>query len=85
MAEDTITLGARGVARICGAVGATWFLPYAHWWNDIGADAGTREQELIRQLDTHLRVVGASTRIYPWAIGSHFLPARNDARNTRNL
>ena len=69
MANDLITLGPKGVAEICHIVGARTFLPYAHWWGEIGENPGQEERFLMEQLGVCLSEFGAPTRIVPWRIG----------------
>ena len=74
MANDVITLGPGGVAEVCHIVQARKFLPYAHWWGEIGAPPDPQERFLIDQLRSSLADLGATTEIVPWCIGDSYLP-----------
>lgn len=74
--NDVLTLGSARVAEICKIVGASLYLPYAHWWGDIGevGDSGLdtpdqEEEPLLRDLNNDLLNIRCSTRILPWRIG----------------
>jgi L-ascorbate metabolism protein UlaG (beta-lactamase superfamily) len=69
MRKDKITLGPGGVAEICHIVQARKFLPYAHWWGEIGSP-GENELSLMEQLRSSLNESGAPTQIVPWCIGA---------------
>jgi L-ascorbate metabolism protein UlaG (beta-lactamase superfamily) len=73
---DCLTLGTAKVAKICKIVGATLYLPYAHWWGGIGevGDSGLdtpdqEEEPLLGELNGDLLNINCSTRILPWRIG----------------
>jgi L-ascorbate metabolism protein UlaG (beta-lactamase superfamily) len=79
MKNHCITLGPENVARICKAVEATYFLPYAHWWGEVGESAGGSfdipappENGLLYQLDDELKRIEGTTEIIPWKIGEAF-------------
>lgn len=63
-----LTLGPAGVAEICRAANARWFLPYAHMWAEPG-EPGDGEPELIARLGAELARRRASTRILDWRVG----------------
>jgi L-ascorbate metabolism protein UlaG (beta-lactamase superfamily) len=73
MANDVITLGPGGVAEVCHIVQARKFLPYAHWWGEIGKPLD-QEPFLTEQLRSRLADLGATTKIIPWSIGDSYLP-----------
>lgn len=79
MKDHCITLGPRGVAEICKIVDARYYLPYAHWWGNLGrtAESGTDtpgqgEPLLIRELADSIQEIGANTTIVKWQIGDGF-------------
>jgi hypothetical protein len=79
MREHCITLGPSGVAEICAIVRPTYYLPYAHWFGDIGCvgDVGIdtpehTESSLLEALFEALRAARADTRIIRWSIGDGF-------------
>jgi len=74
MAKDLITLGPSGVAEICHIVQARQFLPYAHWWGEIGGPPDPDEQFLMEQLRSSLAALGAKTKLLPWHIGDTYIP-----------
>ena len=74
MAKDLITLGPSGVAEICHIVQASQFLPYAHWWGEIGGRPDPDEQSMMEQLRSSLAALGAKTKILPWHIGDTYVP-----------
>ncbi|MDC0668585.1 MBL fold metallo-hydrolase [Nannocystis radixulma] len=74
MGSHLLTLAPSGVAEVCAAVDAAFYLPYAHWWGEPGSVPGVHgapetEGVLLGELDGHLRAVGARTRIIAWGIG----------------
>lgn len=80
MRTHCITLGPRGVADICRTVNARYYLPYAHWWGDVGSIAdsgvdtpGQEERALVTELQECLHAAAAATRIVPWRIGDAFV------------
>jgi L-ascorbate metabolism protein UlaG (beta-lactamase superfamily) len=73
ISDDVITLGPHGVAEICAIVQARCFLPYAHWWDEIGAHP-PHEESCIEQLHSTLRERRTATTIVPWRIGDSYLP-----------
>jgi L-ascorbate metabolism protein UlaG (beta-lactamase superfamily) len=84
MRNDCITLGPQGVAEVCKIVDATYYLPYAHWWGDVGAVGGNRinipgenEGELLAELRSALSNLRAGTRIVEWNIGDQFVALPN--------
>jgi glyoxylase-like metal-dependent hydrolase (beta-lactamase superfamily II) len=74
MRQDVITLGPSGVAKICRLTGASYMLPYAHWWANRG-NAPDGEHRLCAELLRDLRSLGADTMIVPWMIGARFNPS----------
>lgn len=84
MREHCITLGPPGVAEICKVANARYYLPYAHWWGELGRAPnsidipGQDEPALINELAGSLKSVGARTEIVPWNIGEGFVA--NDGR-----
>ena len=87
MRDHALTLGPDGVARVCEAVQAAHYLPYANWWGPLGgrgaisADAaGDEEARHLEVLRDQLDAVGAATAIVPWQIGDGFVAAGADRR-----
>ncbi|CAK0759320.1 hypothetical protein CCP3SC5AM1_2670001 [Gammaproteobacteria bacterium] len=72
--NDVITLGPKGVSEVCKIVSARWFLPYAHWWTEVGQPPSTQEVALTGRLSEELRACSASTIMISWAIGDRFSP-----------
>lgn len=84
MRSHCITLGPAGVANVCKTVHARHYLPYAHWWGELGEDAasgldtpGQEERAVLMTLGDELRRVDAPTTILPWHIGDGFVAAPN--------
>ncbi len=80
MKSHCITLGPGGVAEICKTVGAQHYLPYAHWWGELGCIAessqdtpGQGERGLLDELSRSIEHFGAKTGIVPWHIGDGFV------------
>src|SRR5258708_38481316 len=80
MRHHCLTLGPPGVAQICKTVEAGYFLPYAHWWGQLGGigdsaadQPGQEEESLKSELADCLRDVNAGAKIVPWRIGDGFL------------
>ncbi|MGP0058665.1 MAG: MBL fold metallo-hydrolase [Beijerinckiaceae bacterium] len=73
MRDHCITLGPRGVAEVCKIVDATYYLPYAHWWSDVGSP-GEGEGDLLAELRACLSEIHARTSIVEWNIGDRFAP-----------
>ncbi|MBZ5708474.1 MBL fold metallo-hydrolase [Nannocystis pusilla] len=74
MCSHLLTLAPSGVAEVCAAVDAAYYLPYAHWWGELGSVSGEHgapdsEGVLLGELDEHLRAAGARTQIVSWCIG----------------
>jgi protein-L-isoaspartate(D-aspartate) O-methyltransferase len=76
MRNDVLTLGPGGVAEVCELASAREFLPYAHWWGEPGALAGSDERSLLDQLSAGLVARAAGTVIRPWRIGETRLTDR---------
>ena len=79
MKSHCITLGTSNVASICKAVSARYYLPYAHWWGELGRRAnssidtpGQNEEDLVRRLKDDLLRIRCSTRVVDWKIGDGF-------------
>lgn len=68
MRDHELTLGPKGVAEICAAANARYFLPYAHWWGHFGTHP-RKELRDVAQLELELKNVSASTIIVPWSVG----------------
>ncbi len=90
MAGHCITLAPPGVAQICKTVKARYYLPYAHWWGEVGSVAdsgadtpGQGEKDLIQELNENLHRVGGSTEIIPWHIGDGFVRGTRGFRRLR--
>ena len=67
-------------ADICNLVDARYYLPYAHWFGELGrsgdvaADTpGHSEMSLLAWSGDALRQRSASTEIIPWQIGDGFV------------
>ncbi len=80
MAQDCITLGPNGVADICQIVEPRCYLPYAHWFGELGHlgdisldTPGQSERKLLHMLAEHLKERGLTTEIVPWMIGDGFV------------
>ena len=71
MKNECLTLGPDGVAEVCRQVTARTYLPYAHWWAEIGEYA-EGELDLSRELSRSLVKSGATTEIVPWRVGDGF-------------
>lgn len=87
MRNHCITLGAENVARICRTVAADYYLPYAHWWGELGQvgnsgddPTGQEELGLVRDLDQWIRKLSCTTSIIPWKIGEGFVASSNGFR-----
>ncbi len=82
--NQQLTLGPTGVAKICASAQIPFFLPYAHWWGDVGdLCSGSDERRLLGLLHQSLDQHGAGTKIIPWRIGDAFLPSRHTGENKR--
>ncbi len=68
LGHDCVTLGPRGVAEVCDAARARFYLPYAHWFADCG-QRGEGEERLLALLARELTDRGSVTRIVDWRIG----------------
>jgi L-ascorbate metabolism protein UlaG (beta-lactamase superfamily) len=84
MRDHCITLGPDGVAEVCKIVDAAYYLPYAHWWGDVGAVGGNRinlpgqsEGDLLAELRVALSYARTRTRIVEWNIGDQFVALPN--------
>jgi L-ascorbate metabolism protein UlaG (beta-lactamase superfamily) len=73
MADNVVTLGVGGVAEICHTVQARKFLPYAHWWTELG-EAPAGEQVYLDRLCQRLAALRAPTEIVQWHVGQTFFP-----------
>jgi len=71
MLGQSLTLGPDGVAEVCKEVGASFFLPYAHWWQSVGEEP-EGEAELIEKTTAAFSEAGVDTVICPWNIGDRF-------------
>jgi L-ascorbate metabolism protein UlaG (beta-lactamase superfamily) len=73
MKDHLLTLGPEGVAKICDAVDARYFLPYAHWWSNLGSrpEGDQDEESLLAEFATCKR---RKTKIVRWNIGDSFSP-----------
>jgi L-ascorbate metabolism protein UlaG (beta-lactamase superfamily) len=80
MSRDVITLGPDGVAEVCALAEAQRFLPYAHWWRDVGTHADAEERQLMERLDASVRLRKAATEVTQWSIGGTFLPVGASGR-----
>jgi hypothetical protein len=76
MHPHCITLGPNGVADVCQTVEARYYLPYAHWWGELGEVAkpnidtpGQHEEDLVRELQSCIQERRGFTKIIPWHIG----------------
>jgi len=80
MTEHCTTLGPENVARVCKLTGARYYLPYAHWWGQLGEvgnceldPADQREMALLAELQSWLARLSCETAITPWRIGDGFV------------
>lgn len=72
------TSGPRGVAEVCAAVQARWFMPYASGFEGVGVPIGDigwgegegSESAALARLADEIRRAGAPTRIVPWLTGA---------------
>jgi L-ascorbate metabolism protein UlaG (beta-lactamase superfamily) len=80
MSKTSITLGPKGVARACEIAKAKRYLPYAHWFGNLGGAPSDDETALLKLLDAQLRLVGAETRIVRWNIGDTYVAGRPEER-----
>jgi L-ascorbate metabolism protein UlaG (beta-lactamase superfamily) len=69
MNADCITLSPAGVAEVCRIARARYFLPYAHWWAELGEPPAEEERVLLVQLAEQVARIGGDTRILEWKIG----------------
>ena len=79
MRRHVLTLGPERVAEVCSTVDADYYLPYAHWWGNIGEAPQVDpeyphqgEPPLLAELGSNLAARGARTRIVDWKIGDFF-------------
>jgi hypothetical protein len=72
MQGHCITLGPEGVAEISQTVKARYYLPYAHWWNNLGCP-GDDESHYLRRLEQAMQDCDCDTTIVPWTIGDGFV------------
>jgi hypothetical protein len=84
MKQHCTTLGPKNVAYICKNVNARYYLPYAHWWGELGCvgDSGSdtpgqEELPLLQRLQSEIDRIGCPTKIVPWTIGDGFSVSRN--------
>jgi L-ascorbate metabolism protein UlaG (beta-lactamase superfamily) len=73
MSRDVVTLAPGGVAQLCDLAAVRQFLPYAHWWRDVGAPPDAEERELVARLRANLADRGVATEVIPWTVGSTYL------------
>jgi L-ascorbate metabolism protein UlaG (beta-lactamase superfamily) len=71
MQQDLLTLGPAGAARVCAAVGARAFLPYAHWWQAPGQPVPD-EGDLRAALAERLAEERCPTEVVDWTVGDGF-------------
>jgi len=84
MSDNLLTLGTKGVAEIAKIIKARYFLPYAHWWNNLGA-CGENEELDIMQLARAMQDNECTTEIVPWKIGDGFVTDPTGALVVRSL
>jgi L-ascorbate metabolism protein UlaG (beta-lactamase superfamily) len=96
MRDHALTLGSGGVARVCAAVEARHYLPYANWWGPIGGrgaisadahadDPAADEASHLGVLRGDLDALGAATAIVPWRIGDGFVADRGGGFEVQSL
>ncbi len=71
MQHHQLTLGAKGVAEIAQIVNPRYYLPYAHWWSELGTTTEAEKLEVL-QLQRALQEFKCTTEIVPWSIGDGF-------------
>jgi hypothetical protein len=72
----SITAGPSGVADVCDAAQARWFLPYAHGFHGVGKPApslggGMSETVALAALERELTARRVATKILRWNPGDH--------------
>jgi L-ascorbate metabolism protein UlaG (beta-lactamase superfamily) len=77
MSGECLTLGPSGVADVCAIAKAGHYLPYAHWFGNLGAPPADQEAVLLQTLEDALRRTRAETRIVPWQIGDTYVAGRS--------
>jgi L-ascorbate metabolism protein UlaG (beta-lactamase superfamily) len=75
LSESGITLGPAGVAEIARIVNARAFLPYAHWWSDLGTEPN-RDAEQVAVLAEVADQLRARNEIWRWNIGDGYFGDR---------
>jgi len=92
MKRHCITLGPSGVAEICDIVQASYYLPYAHWFGEVGCEGdvavdtpGQSEVGLLKELADSLDELGVRTKIIPWRIGDGFVRQRGGGFEAMSL
>ena len=78
----SITSGPRGLAEICEAAQARWFLPYAHGFDALGKEPisgenTTSEAELAAAVARALAERGAGTEVLGWSPGDYMVWKNN--------
>lgn len=78
MVGDLLTLTPIGVAELCAIIDARFYLPYAHWWGELGATPGQPDDDesepaLMEALAAELQRLATGTGIIPWGIGDGVL------------
>lgn len=68
MRNHCVTLAVDGVAEVARIVEPRFFLPYAHWWRDVGAEPHRGECKLMELLERALHG-HVSTKLVPWRVG----------------
>jgi hypothetical protein len=78
-----ITLGPDGIAQACEAVGARYFLPYAHGFAGLGVDpvseeGGLTDSVATTQVAAAIAARGGTTIVHPWFPGDAAVFAGHD-------
>jgi L-ascorbate metabolism protein UlaG (beta-lactamase superfamily) len=84
MRDHSLTLGVDGVAEVCQAVGAKYYMPYAHWWGELGGHPRSEIGDLKR-LEITLKEKHARTIILKWVIGSKIDFSNNTPQINQHL
>jgi hypothetical protein len=72
------------VAEVCQAVGAKYYMPYAHWWGELGGHPRSEIGDLKR-LEITLKEKHARTIILKWVIGSKIDFSNNTPQINQHL
>lgn len=79
MKNHCVTLAVDGVAQVARIVEPRFFLPYAHWWRDVGAPPHRGECKLMEMLESALQG-HVSTKVVSWRVGDGASLRKNQLR-----